>query len=344
MADKIEIKIIKSEIPIIWIDTSIINLMTQWKFKLGRLDRIQEERVSRLYNSIYNNIKKGRLICPLAEQEGEVWVERDKWLDTIQSLSLGIETEALLSIQNNQMHRFMKAYVNNEKTVTLNYNDAFDSDPVSELKDILKSPFFVSVRHPILFGEEYQKNLKKNIYKAMEEQRKKNIGSKVTFEQQLEQEYIGELQALFILQKRFLLNQFKDDDDQLNAICGTINLNQQLMLWKSLTGKALDYNGLIGFYKSNYHKSMPFTNILCNLYAKLMTDKQPIRSGDVMDIKHASTLLPFFDIFITDKAMSTILKQRNFNGEYKTTVCYIGDTDIIDEFFSALIDRTCRST
>ena len=231
MIEQIDINIIKSEIPIIWIDTSIINVMTQWKFKLGNLDRIQEERIAKLYNAIYDNVQKGRLICPLAEQEGEVWVERDKWLDTIQSLSLGIETEALLSIQNNQMHRFMKAYVNNEKTVTLNYNDAFDSDPLSELRNILKSTFFVSARNPILFGEEYQKNIKKNIYQEMEEQRKKNIESKVTFEQQLEQEYIGELKALFILQKRFLLNQFKDDDDQLNNICGTINLNQQLMLY-----------------------------------------------------------------------------------------------------------------
>ncbi|OEU70691.1 MAG: hypothetical protein BA863_10230 [Desulfovibrio sp. S3730MH75] len=336
MTDHIEIKVIKSEIPIIWIDTSIINLMTLWKFKLGRLERIQEERVSRLYNSIFSNTRKGRLICPLAEQEGEVWVERNKWFDTIQSLSLGIETEALFSIQHNQMHRFMKAYVNNDKTVTLNCKDAFHSDPVSELRDILKSPVFVSTRHPILFGEEYQKNIKNNIYQAMEDQRKKNVESKVTFEQQLEQEYIGELQALFILQKQFFLNNFKDDDDEFNATCGTINLNQQLMHWKSLTGRALDYKGLIEFYKSDYHKSMPFNNISCNLFAKLMTDKQPIRSGDVMDIKHASTLLPFSDIFITDKAMSTFLKQRNFNQEYNTTVCYIGDTEIIDEFFSRL--------
>lgn len=40
MTDKIQVKIRKSEIPIIWIDTSIINLMTQWKYGLGELDKI----------------------------------------------------------------------------------------------------------------------------------------------------------------------------------------------------------------------------------------------------------------------------------------------------------------
>lgn len=336
MAEQIDIRIIKSGIPIIWIDTSIINLMTQWKFKLGNLDRIQEERISKLYNAIYNNIRKGRLICPLAGQEGEVWIERDKWLDTIHSLSLAIKTQVLFSIQHNQLHRFMSAYVNNEKTVTLKYSDAFRSDPVRELRGTLKRPIFVTVKHPILFGEEYQKNLKSNIYQALEDQRKKNVNSKVTFKQQLDQEYVGELQALFILQKQFLLGQFKDDNDQSNATCGTIDLNQRLMLWKSFTGKTLDYHGLIGFHKSAHHRSMPFTNISCNLYAKLMTDKQPIRSGDVMDIKHASTLLPFSDIFITDKAMSVFLKQRNFDRQYNTTVCYIGDAEIIDDFFAKL--------
>jgi hypothetical protein len=336
MTDQIEIKITKSEIPILWIDTSIINLMTQWKFKLGVLDRTQEKRISSLYNSIFNYVSKGRLICPLAEQDGEVWVERDKWFDTIESLSLGIETKTLYDIQNKQMHRFMKAFMNNEKTVTLNYKDAFYSDPVSELRDVLKQPIFFTVHHPILFGEDYQKTLKANIYQAMEGVRKKNVESKVTFKKQLEREYIGELKALFIHQKRFLLNQFKDEDEQLNATYGTINLNQQLMLWKSLTGGESGYDGLINFYKSKYQKSMPFTRISCNIIAKLMTDKQQIRSGDVMDIKHASTLLPFSDLFITDKAMATFLKKRNFHKDYNTIVCYIGNTEVINNFFSKL--------
>ena len=336
MQNSIDVKIIKSEIPIIWIDTSIINLMTQWKFNLGKLDSIQAVRIKNLYNAIYDNARNGRLICPLAEQEGEVWVERDKWLDTIQSLSLGISTHVLYSIQNNQLQRFMKSYVDNTKEITLKYTDAFHSDPVRKLKDTLQRPFFITTKRDILFGKEYQKDLKSNLYQAMEKQRKENVKLKVTFKKQLEKEYVGELDALFILQKRFLSGQFKNENEQLNAITGTIDLNQQLMFWKRITGNVLDYDGLIKFYKSDHHRSMPFINISCNLYARIMTDKQAIRSGDLMDIKHAATLLPFSDLYITDKAMSTLLNKKDFNKLYNTTICYIGDTDVIDGFFSKL--------
>lgn len=336
MQNSIDVKIIKSEIPIIWIDTSIINLMTQWKYNLGKLDNIQAVRIKNLYNAIYDNARKGRLICPLAEQEAEVWIERDKWLDTIHSLSFGIRTHVLHSIQNNQLQRFMQSYIDNTKEVSLEYTDAFQSDPVRELRDTLKRPFFVTTKRDILFGKEYQKDLKSNLHQALEKQRKENVQLKVTFEKQLEIEYLGELDALFILQRQFLSGRFKNEHDELNAFSGMIDLNQRLLFWKKLTGNALDFEGLINFHKSSHHKSMPFTNISCNLYAHIMTDKQEIRSGDLMDIKHAATLLPFSDLYITDKAMSTFLNKRNFNNLYNTTICYIGDTEVIDGFFSKL--------
>jgi hypothetical protein len=336
MPEEVQVNIIKSDIPIIWIDTSIITIMTQWKYDLCDLDDVQKRRIGDLYNAIYENTRKGKLICPLAEQEAEIWIERDKWLDTIHTISLGIETLTLYDIQVNQFYSFMKAFLNNEYEITLNYTDAFDSDPVEELKDAIKDSIFLTVSSPILFGADYQRHLKNRLYQLMEEQRKENLKSNVSFQQQLEQEYIGELQALFILQNQFLTGKFKDDDDQFNATCGTINLNRQLMLWKSLTEKTLDYKGLIGFYKSDHHRAMPFTHLSCNLAANLMTDKQPIRSGDKMDIHHASTLMPYSNIFITDKAMSAFLRKRKFDEIYDTIVCYIGDTQLIEKFFSKL--------
>ena len=70
MQNSIDVKILKSEVPIIWIDTSIINLMTQWKYSLGKLDKLQLSRIENLYNDIYENVGKGRLICPLARTRG----------------------------------------------------------------------------------------------------------------------------------------------------------------------------------------------------------------------------------------------------------------------------------
>lgn len=333
MADKIRVNIRKSEIPIIWIDTSIINHMTQLKHGLGKLDKLQKSRISKLYDLIHSAVSKGLLICPLAEQEAEVWIERNKWLDTIHSLSLGIETDALHTIQRTQERKFMSAYVRNEKYISLDYTDAFQSDPVSELRDILKQPFFVSVRHPILFGEEYQKMSKKRLYQAMEDQRIKNNEKNVQFKEQLEKELVGEFEALVALKMIFIENTNLDDYDLLNTTCGAIDCQQHLAYWEILTEKSNDYSGLINFFRSEYHKSMPFTNISYTIFAQLMTDRQPIRSGDTMDANHAATLLPFSDIFIIDKAMRTFLKKRNFDAQCNTIVCYIGDEKEIEEFF-----------
>lgn len=336
MPDSITVKIKKSDIPIIWLDTSIINSMTQWKNKMCKLDEIQEKRISKLYNLIYDNTRRGKLICPLAEQESEVWVERDKWFDTIHTFSLGISTRTLQSIHDKQFIAFMNAYVKGEKEITLHYRDAFHSDPVQELKTILLKPFFVAIRRLILFGADHQKRQKKDLLSALDKARKENVDDKIRFKEQLEQEYLGDLRALITLQNQYFANLFGSNDNELNSFFGTIQLNKQLHIMKELTGKSLDYVGLTNFYKSAHYRAMPYINLSCNFFARIMTDNQPIRSGDVMDINHASTLMPYSNIFITDKAMSAFLKKRAFNKLYDTKVCYIGDSQIIDEFFSNL--------
>ena len=336
MTEEIKVQVVKCEIPIMWLDTSIINLMAQWRHKLCRLDSTREQRISGLYNAIYEATRKGKLICPLAEQEGEVWVERDKWMETINTLSLGIEALDLLAIHDNQFRIFMRAFVQNQNSVTISYREAFDDDPVEELKETLRGPFFITVNSPLLFGEAYRKKLKNNLHQAADVQRAKNVKTNVTFEQQLENEIRGDIEGLSILVRQFLTGQFKDEEDQFNATCGAVNLGSQLIMWENVCGRPEGLEGLMTFYRSSYYRAMPYTNLSCNLFARMMTDKQQIRSGDLMDIKHVSTLMPFSHIFITDKAMSAFLRKRKLDQQYGTTVCYIGDTQVISEFFSGL--------
>ena len=67
-----------------------------------------------------------------------------------------------------------------------------------------------------------------------------------------------------------------------------------------------------------------------------MTKKEPMKSGDSMDIKHISSLMPYSDMFITDRAMKNFISKRGFDALYNTIVCYIGDTQFIDDFFARL--------
>lgn len=47
-------------------------------------------------------------------------------------------------------------------------------------------------------------------------------------------------------------------------------------------------------------------------------------------------MLPFVDMFITDKQRKVQLHKLSFNEEYKTKVCYVGDSKDIEEFFDSL--------
>ena len=334
--EEIRVHISKCDIPIIWLDTSIINLMAQWRHKLCRLDDTRKTQISSLFKAIYEATRKGKLICPLAGQDSEVWVERDKWMETINTLSLGIETLGRHAIHDNQFRIFMRAFAENEKTVTVSYREAFYDNPVKELRETLRQPLILTVNRPLSLGEYYQKKLKNDLLQYADALRARNVKQKITFEQQLEEEFLGEFQGLSVQAGRFLSGRFKDEEDQFNVTCGALNFGNQLRTWKSICGNPEGLKGLLTFYKSPYYRAMPYTNLSCNLIARMVTDKQPIRSGDQMDINHVSTFMPFSDFFITDKARSTFLRERKLDEQYRTTVCYIGDTDTINQFFSRL--------
>lgn len=328
-----QVKIEKSRIPIVWVDTSIITNMTIWQNNPEKLDQTKKERIATIYGQIYKYGRAGKIICPLADQEGEVWVNRDQWMNTIRDLSLGIECLSLKEIQDKQQQKAMQAYVHGEPTIHLIYLDAFRRDPVKELNEILSHPLFITVNYEILLGADYQRDSKNRVIKELNQQRKKNIALGTSFDAQLDSEVEGEINAIIKMTEDLAAGNVENDHDEFNKIGASINLISQLKTWEQISGRRNDLEGLVTFHKSRYATNCPYVNISCNLYAKIMTDPQPIRSGDPMDIKHISTLMPFSDLFITDKAWSTFLNNKSYGKKYNTTICYIGDTDTIDNFF-----------
>jgi len=55
-----------------------------------------------------------------------------------------------------------------------------------------------------------------------------------------------------------------------------------------------------------------------------------------MDMRHASSALPYVNLFITDRYMKQIIRGLNIDDEYQTSVCYVGDSDQIEKFFNSL--------
>lgn len=327
----VQVVIEKSIIPIIWIDTAVIASITMARECPEKLDKIQYQRATDINENIKKLSRQGKIICPLASQEIEIWINRDSWLDTINDLGMGINCINRYSIQESQLHAAMLAYTKNSGEINLSYLDIFFKDPVDEIKTILQQPFYITTRSDVIFGAEHQKTKKKDLLKSLNQQREKNVKNKISYSQQLKHEQLGDIEALLISAENIATGASDEND-----IYGYSKLMKQIEVFSYYSGKSQDVKGLIKFYKSDYNYLAPYTNISARMFAKIMSDPQEIKTGDPMDIEHASSILPYVDLYITDKPWRTFINKERLGKLYDTEVCYIGDTNNVTRFFNAI--------
>lgn len=335
--DKIKVKIQKSPIPIIWLDTSVINYIAKWKLKIGNPpEQIIVDRVSKLYEQIYKYTREGKVICPHSNQSDEIWRDRNVWMGVMNELSMDIRTNDSKSIHDDQFKKFLKAFINKENYIQLKYTEAFLRNPIQELIEKLSASIFVTVDAGILGGVDYHKKQKDKLLEDLKKLRERIIKQGISFEEQLENEFHGEFEVLLSLVSEYTSNTSRTSEEHFNVFWEYYNVSEQLRWLEKFTQTPPSLEKLRAYYNSPYYRAMPYTHLSCNLMAYILTKPDPIKPGDSMDIKHIATLMPYSDLFITDRSMKHIITYRKFDKLYDTTVCYIGDTEIINEFFSNL--------
>lgn len=72
------------------------------------------------------------------------------------------------------------------------------------------------------------------------------------------------------------------------------------------------------------------------MFAKILTSRDPIKTGHKMDIYHASSSLPYVDIFITDNYMKNLIRKLKLDEMYNTKVLYIGDINELEIIFNKI--------
>lgn len=322
----IQLEIKKSGVPIIWIDTSIILYMTLWKTG-ARISSVQKKRMAHLFDRIYNLTRQKKLICPHADQSEEIWIDRKTCLNLMNFLSLGIRSKYSESMKDHQTRQFMEAFVKGRDKVTISYQDFFHSDPIEQLHDL--SDLITTVDLGLFeSGLEIKKRNQKQV-KKLEKLRQQKVSAGISYKNQLEQEYYAELEVINIMLKKLHNGQLPP----LNSWALKDVINHYLRWWDELGGNLSD---LRKFFTSSYYKAIPFNNISSKISAKLVTGKEPIKSGHTMDIYHASSAIPYVDLFITDRYMKHTITNLAIDKEYHTVVCHVGDSDQIDSFFREL--------
>jgi len=345
-APEIPFQIGKCPIPIIWLDTSIfLNLAM---LRSGKLNKIQENRLKPLRERIHDLTRAGKLLCPRVDQPSEVWIRRSDFLDALHDLSLGITTRPRAAIKEAQIQRLMTAYIAETRSVTFPYTDAFIDDPVYKLEKARRSSYIVTVDTPPTKERIQQARSRRGtIHKEWEELRKTCIAEKTTFEQQLARERAGGMNAdiaAVAAAKTARQKQMRGERLTQNEMWSLLDIGRLIRTWNRLGGKPKGPKGLLRFLNSPYYQIAPSCDISSILTAKLMVGEKKICPGDAMDVEHISSMLPYANLMVVDEAMKRIVQGLDLDTKYKTTVCYIGDSKEIEDFFEVVEKSTpCHS-
>lgn len=322
--NKILFNIHKSPIPVIWLDTSIIFSMTLLKTNRP-ISKTKKQQIEYLFQKIYDLTRQKKLICPRADQDEEIWIEREDCLNLILELSLGIKAKYSEAIKDFQTFQFMEAFLNDKYEIDIKYEHFFIDNPIQELEN--KSNYVVDVDLGLIEKSHKIQERKKRELDKVEKLRQENVQKGVTYEEQLKKEYKSEIQLLFyLLEKRKKGNLSNIDSWALDDI-----INQYSSAWEKFGG---NLSNLKDFFISNHYRAIPFNNINSKMAAKIITSTDPIKSGHTMDMYHASSALPYVDIFITDRYMKHLIIELELDKQYDTKVCYIGDKSEINSFFN----------
>ena len=332
---QVQFQIEKCQIPIVWLDTSI--LLNLAKLKLGILkDKVQEDRLTRLRQYVCDFTRKGKPLCPKASQADEVWVQRAHFLDALHELSLDVTMRPKAAIEEAQIHRLMTAYIAKTPLVTFPYKDAFIDDPLPRFAQTLMGDYVVTVDGGLLGTIKRVQSQRDTIHLEWENLRKTCIEQGTTFEEQLQRERVGGINTTISMARDCVLKLESGEVPTENEGWALSGIGRLGNAWNRLGGEPKGVEGLTMFLNSPYYQVLPSSDVSSNIIAHLMVGDRKIAHGDAMDTEHISSVLPYADLMILDRSMRSIVRGLGLDKKYGTTVCYVGDDEEITSFFEAV--------
>lgn len=300
-----KVKVEKTSIPLLWLDTwAIIHLTKAVKTNLVSYE--EKAWGEMIFEKITSLTDRKKILCPEADQgieieTGQRLVKEARELQA--QISRGITTHYYHSVEELQIQRVMKAYVDRESEVTLPWDDLLFDDPDEELDK--KSPYIISVHgNPPKKELEERKRTNRSIATDWEALRVESNQKKENFNKRLQLELAarGNLimkTAALLMAKKIHKKQITTDD----LIRAMNIMGRPLSWWERDRKQAEDFFGLIKFYLSEEFKKIPAIDVSCSLVSNLVTDHEKIRPSDVMDVNQISAILPYSHYMVLDGPM-----------------------------------------
>lgn len=177
---------------------------------------------------------------------------------------------------------------------------------------------------------------KQHTLEMLEDLRQYNVENNISYEKQLELEYMGMLEAQIWAINNCLTKVHQKEPLSYDDYCQLGMMTELLEEWRELKGQPVDFAELQSFFNSDYHRSVPVVDIKATLAAKMVTSDAKIQHGDAMDVGQLSAVTPYCDYIVTDRKMKNRIIELGIDRKYNTRVLYIGDLEELIDLINAL--------
>lgn len=309
--------------PIVWLDTNVINEITD-----ALLDKPGRDRdiYIGLYKFLRRKVGENKIICPF-------WGQRTEYSDgkhmevsdnILLELSSGFQVTRW-QLENIHIKRMLRVFLNQEYEFELK-----DSDLVSEKRKQQDKKYKNSPLSVVILLEKSQK-LDRNFLLNNFNRRKEEV-SGMTYEQVLKEEYLGRPLALAqsVLAVEDVYGSFKIDFPEGSPFWFQL---YPYIAYSELTGKKeVEAGDLKSFFQSPHFYALPIDKISSTLVSHLLTEGKSGKYTDMGDIDNFSAILPYASYIITERRMAHILQSRGLAREFNAKVYRLDEiSDCMEE-------------
>jgi hypothetical protein len=242
-------------------------------------------------------------------------------------------SRGLQGVEDLQIPLAMKAYVQDAGPVDYSkeWLSMFYRDPIEQLLD--DTPFVIrSDLAKKMFDNAQIRRGKKALQIELTDIKKEDADRTPTFDEKLKEEYTGYMKGVLQLGFKPVRKLLKGEDVTFEDMTGSITLGMHLTYWEGLGGKPEGIKGLIGFYRSEYLKSVPSIEIRCKLWTGLavyLKSAKP-KESDANDVGILASVMPYADYLVFDKTMVDLTRDRLHLAEkYNTKIYALSDIDTL---------------
>lgn len=306
------VSITKPPIPLLWLDTWCI---LELAAALNSKDVPRRVNAESILEKIISLTRNKKLICPEGDQDIEIGVSNntvivEKSREIQAQMSLGISLNIYIAVEHLQIQRMMKAVIEKKSGVEFSWKDIFSDDPIRTIERDDK--FIVSVHIPQSQDQiDEQISVHKSIAQDWELLRQDARKNRRRYEDTLVHEFKGTAEAIAHVMANIAAKTIHKLPISEKEYMQSVDIvGTPLAWWEHYSGKQDSLSEVLAFYSSADYAQIPFVNVGTRLLAELVSGNEVVTPGDVMDIHHMSTVLPYASYIVADKRVRNRIEGR----------------------------------